>query len=173
MTAAPTYQLARETAAAKAMADMLRESGFGDDDALIIDSIEGTGDAMAGVSRLLRWMAERNAYIAALKEAASDMAERRKRFEEGVDTARAALATFLDTVGLSKLERPEATLSLRPAGPSVAYSADFNPEGLPEELRRWKCEADRPAVKAALEAGEVVPGATLNNGGTVLTVRVR
>jgi hypothetical protein len=118
-------------------------------------------------------MAERNAYIAALKEAASDMAERRKRFEAGVDTARAALATFLDTVGLSKLERPEATLSLRPAGPSVVYGADFNAEGLPEELRRWKCEADRPAVKAALEAGEEVPGATLNNGGTVLTVRVR
>ena len=170
---APSYSLERATAAAKALADAIRTADATAEDDLIADMIEGEGDAMAGVSRLLRWMAERNAYIAALKEAASDMAERRKRFEEGVDTARAALATFLDTVGLSKLERPEATLSLRPAGPSVAYSADFNPEGLPEELRRWKCEADRPAVKAALEAGEVVPGATLNNGGTVLTVRVR
>jgi hypothetical protein len=170
---APSYSLERATAAAKALADAIRTADATAEDDLIADMIEGEGDAMAGVSRLLRWMAERNAYIAALKEAASDMAERRKRFEEGVDTARAALATFMDTVGLTKLERPEATLSLRPAGPSVVYGADFNAEGLPEELRRWKCEADRPAVKAALEAGEEVPGATLNNGGTVLTVRVK
>jgi hypothetical protein len=170
---APSYSLERATAAAKALADAIRTADATAEDDLIADMIEGEGDAMAGISRLLRWMAERNAYIAALKEAAADMAERRKRFEEGVDTARAALATFMDQVGITKLERPEATLSLRPAGPSVVYGADFNPEALPEELRRWKCEADRPAVKAALEAGEAVPGATFNNGGTVLTVRVK
>jgi len=166
---APTYSLERATAAAKSLADAMRT----DDDDLIADMIEGETDAMEGVSRVLRWISERNAYIAALKTVEADMAERRKRFEEGVDTARAALATFMDTVGLSKIERPEATISLRPASPSVAYAADFDPERLPEELRRWKCEADRPAVKAALEAGEEVPGATLNNGGTVLTVRTK
>lgn len=170
---APVYNLERATAGAKALADALRTSTATAEDDLIADMIEGETDAMAGVSRLLRWMAERNAYIAALKEAASDMVERRKRFEEGVDTARAALATFMDQVGLIKLERPEATLSLREAGPSVSYAIDFDPEQLPEELRRWKCEADKHAVKAALEAGETVPGATLNNGGSVLTVRVR
>jgi hypothetical protein len=79
----------------------------------------------------------------------------------------------METVGLTKMERPEATLSIREAGPSVVYAIDFDPEALPEGLRRWKCETDKHAVKAALEAGEVVPGATLNNGGTVLTVRVR
>lgn len=166
---APTYSLERTTAAAKSLADAMRT----DDDDLIADMIEGETDAMEGVSRVLRWISERNAYIAALKTVEADMAERRKRFSEGVDTARAALATFMDTVGLSKIERPEATISLRPASPSVAYAADFDPERLPEELRRWKCEADRPAVKAALEAGEEVPGATLNNGGTVLTVRTK
>jgi hypothetical protein len=170
---APSYSLERATAAAKALADAIRTADATAEDDLIADMIEGEGDAMAGVSRLLRWMAERNAYIAALKEAASDMAERRKRFEEGVDTARAALATFMDTVGLTKLERPEATISLRPASASVAYAADFDPERLPEELRRWKCEADRPAIKEFLDAGGTVPGATLNNGGTVLTVRTK
>ena len=165
----PSYSLERATAAAKALADAMRT----DDDELIADMIEGSTDAMEGVSRLLRWMAERQAYIAALKEAANDMAERRKRFEAGVDTARTALATFMDAVSLTKIERPEATISLRPASPSVVYAADFDPEGFPEELRRWKCEPDKPAVKAALDAGEEVPGATLSNGGTVLTVRVK
>lgn len=166
---APTYSLERATAAAKSLADALRT----DDETLLADSIEGETDAMEGVSRVLRWIHERNAYVAALKQTRADLADRQKRFEEGIDTARAALATFMDTVGLTKIERPEATLSLRPAGPTVAYAADFDPELLPEELRRWKCEADKPAVKAALEAGETIEGATLNNGGTVLTVRVK
>ena len=165
----PSYSLERATAAAKALADAMRT----DDDELIADMIEGSTDAMEGVSRLLRWMAERQAYIAALKEAANDMAERRKRFEAGVDTARTALATFMDAVSLTKIERPEATISLRPASPSVVYGADFDPESVPEELRRWTCEADKPAVNAALDAGEEGPGATLSNGGTVLTVRVK
>ena len=169
----PSYSLERATAAAKALADALRTSDATAEDDLIADMIEGEGDAMEGVSRLLRWMAERQAYIAALKEAANDMAERRKRFEAGVDTARTALATFMDAVSLTKIERPEATISLRPASPSVVYAADFIAESLPEELRRWKCEADKPAVKAALDAGEEVPGATLSNGGTTLTVRTK
>ena len=169
----PSYSLERATAAAKALADALRAGGFGDDDELIVDMIAGETDALAGVSRLLRWMAERQAYIAALKEAANDMAERRKRFEAGVDTARTALATFMDAVSLTKIERPEATISLRPASQSVVYAADFIAESLPEELRRWRCEPDKPAVKAALDAGEEVPGATLSNGGTTLTVRTK
>lgn len=172
MTSAPTYSLDRQTAGVKALADAMRPA-IGDDDDALADLIEGETDALEAASRLLRWMGERQANSAALKAYEADLSARRKRLDDGIATARAALSRFMETVGLSKLERPEATLSIREAGPSVVYGIDFDPEGLPEELRRWKCEADRPAVKAALEAGEVVPGATLNNGGTVLTVRVK
>lgn len=169
---APTYSLERQTAGVKALADAMRPA-IGDDDDALADLIEGESDALEAASRLLRWMGERQANIAALKAYEADLAGRRKRLEDGVATGRAALSRFMETVGLTKLERPEATLSLREAGPSVSYAIDFDPERLPEELRRWKCEADKHAVKAALEAGETVPGATLNNGGSVLTVRVR
>jgi hypothetical protein len=172
MTSAPTYSLERQTAGVKALADAMRPA-IGEDDDALADLIEGETDALEAASRLLRWMGERQAYSAALKAYEADLSGRRKRLDDGVATARAALSRFMETVGLTKMERPEATLSIREAGPSVVYGIDFNPEALPEELRRWKCEADRPAVKAALEAGEEVPGATLNNGGTVLTVRVR
>jgi len=169
---APTYSLDRQTAGVKALADAMRPA-IGDDDDALADLIEGETDALEAASRLLRWMGERQANIAALKAYEADLAGRRKRLEDGIATGRAALSRFMETVGLTKLERPEATLSLREAGPSVSYAIDFDPERLPEELRRWKCEADKHAVKAALEAGETVPGATLNNGGSVLTVRVR
>lgn len=169
---APTFNLERKTAGVKALADAMRPA-IGDDDDALADLIEGESDALEAASRLLRWMGERQAHSAALKAYEADLAGRRKRLDDGVQTARAALSRFMEEVGLTKLERPEATLSIREAGPSVVYGIDFDPEGLPEGLRRWRCEADKHAVKAALEAGEEVPGARLTNGGAVLTVRVR
>ncbi|MFZ5667991.1 MAG: siphovirus Gp157 family protein [Pseudomonadota bacterium] len=170
MTAAP--YLAREILGAKAIVDHLRERGFDDED-LILDSIEGETEAMEGVSRLLRWMAEKQAAAAAIKALEADYAARRKRYEDAVKTARGALASFMDQCGLKKIERPEATLSLSARGPQVIYPADLNPETLPEAFRKWTCEADRAAIKDAMLAGEEIDGLSLSNGETTLTVRIR
>ncbi len=171
MSAAP--YLDRHTVTAKGLADALREGGFGDDEDLILDTLEGESDAMEAVSRLLRWMNERQATAQSLKTLEADYAARRKRFEEAVKSARGALARFMDETGLSKIERPEATLSMRQGSPSVIYPADLDPETLPEKFRRWTCEADKAAIKDAMLAGEDVPGLTLSNGGTSLAVRVK
>lgn len=171
MSAAP--YLDRHTITAKGLADALREGGFGDDEDLILDTLEGESDAMEAVSRLLRWMNERQATAQSIKTLEADYAARRKRYEEAVKSARGALARFMDETGLTKIERPEATLSMRKGSPSVIYPADLDPETLPEQFRRWTCEADRAAIKEAMLAGEEVPGLTLSNGETSLTVRVK
>ena len=171
MTAAP--YLDRHTLTAKSLADHLRERGFADDEDLIADAIEGETDAMEAVSRLLRWMNERQASAQSLKALEADYAARRKRFEEAIKSARGALARFMDETGLTKIERPEATLSMRQGSPTVIYPADLDPETLPEQFRRWTCEADKAAIKEAMLAGEEVPGLTLSNGETSLTVRVK
>ena len=171
MTAAP--YLDRHTITAKGLADALRERGFDDDEELIADAIEGETDAMEAVSRLLRWMNERQATAQSLKTLEADYAARRKRFEEAIKTARGALARFMDETGLSKIERPEATLSMRKGSPTVIYPADLDPETLPEQFRRWTCEADKAAIKEAMLAGAEVPGLTLSNGETSLAVRVK
>lgn len=170
MTAAP--YLDRHTIGAKALADMLRERGFDDED-LILDTLEGESEALEAVSRLLRWMNERGAIAASLKALEADYAARRKRHEEAVKTARGALAQFMDAIGVRKLERPEATISLTERGPSVIYPADLNAEALPEQFRRWTCEPDKAAIREAMLAGEAVLGLTLSNGETSLTVRVK
>lgn len=173
MTSAPTFQLGREAVRAKAIADSLRAAGFGDDDDLLLDSIEGASDAMEAVSRLLRWMNERQASAQSLKALEAEYAARRKRFEEAIKSARGAIARFMDETGLAKIERPEATLSMRQGSPTVIYPADLDPETLPEQFRRWTCDADKAAIKEAMLAGEEVPGLTLSNGETSLTVRVK
>jgi hypothetical protein len=169
---APTYSLERQTAGVKALADAMRPA-IGEDDDALADLIEGETDALEAASRLLRWMGERQANSAALKAYEADLSARRKRLDDGVATARAALSRFMEEVGLSKLDRPEATVSIREAGPSVVYAIDFDPEALPEELRRWECHADRAAIKQAVLNGKIVPGVRLNNGGSILTLRTK
>ena len=169
---APSFRLERETAGAKALADLVRAQ-FGEDDELLADAIEGETGAMEAVSSLLRWMNERAATVASLKALEADYAGRRKRYEDGIKAARAALATFMDQTALTKFERPEGTLSMRTVGPSVIYPADLNPEALPEQFRRWICEADKTAIREAMMAGEEISGLTLSNGGTTLALRVK
>lgn len=169
----PAYALHVEGSKARVLAANLRAHGFVDDDDLIADSIEGETDAMEAVSKLLRWKAEQDAIAAAIKAQESDLAARRKRYEERGQGARMAIAAFMDQVGLNKIERPEATLSLRQGGVSVVKAPDFSADALPDDLVKIKREADAAALKAALEAGREVPGACLSNGATVLTVRVR
>lgn len=171
MTAAP--YLDRHTIAAKSLADHLRERGFADDEDLIADAIEGETDAMEAVSRLLRWMAEKQSHAAILGDLVSSYGARKRRYEEAVKSARGALARFMDETGLTRIERPEATLSMRQGSPTVIYPADLDPETLPEQFRRWTCDADKAAIKEAMLAGEEVPGLTLSNGETSLTVRVK
>jgi len=171
MSAAP--YLDRHTVTAKGLADALRDGGFADDEDLIADVIEGESDAMEAVSRLLRWMAEKQSHAAILGDLVSSYGARKKRYEEAIKSARGALARFMDETGLTRIERPEATLSMRQGSPSVIYPADLDPETLPEQFRRWTCDADKAAIKEAMLAGEDVPGLVLSNGGTSLAVRVK
>lgn len=165
--------LAYETHVVGQLVDQLKAMGFGDDDDLMNDMVEGECDVMDKVSRLLRWMALQEANADALKAVEADFAGRRARYTERVQWARTALSRFMDAVGLKKVERPEATISIRDANVSVIYADDFDVEKLPDTYVKTKKEADRKAIKEALDAGAEIPGARLSNGGRVLTVRVK
>lgn len=171
MTAA--HHLHVEASKAKVLASALRSQGFLDDEDLIADSIEGETDALEAVSAVLRWKAEQDAMAVALKAQEGDLQARRRRFEERGAGARLAIAAFMDQCGLTKLERPEATLSLRQGAPAVVKAPTFSADDLPDDLVRLKREPDAAAIKSALEAGREVPGAMLSNGAPILTVRVR
>jgi hypothetical protein len=46
-----------------------------------------------------------------------------------------------------------------------------NEGAIPNDYFRIKYEANKTAIKAALEAGETIEGATLSNGGTTIQIR--
>jgi hypothetical protein len=151
----------------------LEAQGFGDDDQLLLDAIEGETDAMEAVSKLLRHIGESEALAASVKAYEGDLAARRKRYEDRVKNARLAILNFMQEFGLKKIERPEATLSYRDGGVKVAFAADFDATSLPKDLLKISIDPDKTKIKDALTGGAELSGCYLTNGEPILTMRVK
>lgn len=143
----------------------------GDDEEAFLDSLDGEADTTDAARRVLRWANEQEAQAEAMKGLADTYASRAKVLMGRKDGARNALFHFLEYLGVKSMQLPEGTLSIRAGTPSLAGEAD--PATLPDDLVRIKREADRTAIKKALEAGRVVEGYALSNGAPSLSVRVR
>ena len=167
------YSLDTERHQVAALLAMLEAQGFGDDDELILDAIEGETDAMEAVSKILRLIGEDDARAAALKTLESEYAGRRKRYEDRVKNARTSLQAFMSEFGLKKIERPEATLSISNSAPRVSFAPDMDPKDLPAEFQRVTIEADKAKITEAMKADAnlTLPGVYWTNGGQSLTLR--
>jgi hypothetical protein len=154
---------------AKLLADHLRAHGE-DDEVLIVDMIEGQTSALEAVDRIIAAIGEAEQHQAVLKIREDEMADRRARFAKRTESLRGTLLAWLGDVGLKKLERPEATLSVSEGKPSVNYTADFG-VGLPEQYLKTTTAPDKAAVRKAVLAGENIIGAALGNSPPTLAIR--
>lgn len=143
----------------------------GDDDQAFIDTLEGESEAVEAARRVVRWMTEQQANEGACNGLAATYKARANGFAERVERSRLALFHFLTEMGLKSMPLPEATLSVVAGRVSVVGDAD--PEKLPDQFVRVKREANRSAIKAALEAGQSVEGFSLSNNPPSIMVRVR
>lgn len=143
----------------------------GEDEQAFIDTLDGETEAVEAARRVVRWLHEQGAQQAACKGLENIYRARSSVFEERVERARTALFHFLTEMGLKSMPLPEATLSV--VAGRVSVIGDGDPEILPDSLVRVKREANRSAIKAALEAGETVEGFSLSNNPPTLAVRVR
>lgn len=153
-----------------ALAAAIREA-CGDDDEAFVDTLDGSTTVVDAARAAIRFIAESEANKAATDALAQRYAERAKVFADRISRTRDAIANFMAEIGEKKLALPEATLSLSAGTASLVGDAD--PATLPDDLVRVKREPDRAAIKAALEAGAVIPGLSLSNARPKLTVRVR
>jgi hypothetical protein len=140
-----------------------------EDEALLLDSIEGETSLLEAIDRLLLAIAETSGLAKGAHDAAGALAARAERLEKRAEAARGLIEQALMIAELDKLERPAATLSLvrRPPKLEVAEEAD-----IPTEF--WKAgdpKLDRKALLAALKDGRIVPGACLSNAAPSLTIR--
>lgn len=153
----------------QATAQMIRDMLGDDFDAVtFLDTLDGETDAMDFIGQLVKAKTEADAMEAAMKEVAATYTARAKRFGAQSDAARKGLAAILDAIGERKVMHPLATISRTAPRMSVRI---LDEREVPSQL--CKLVPDTSAIKAQLEAGEPVPGATLEAGEAGLTVRVK
>jgi Gp157 protein len=161
------HALHRETEAAKALRANLANV-IGDDEAFAADAVEGETNLNEAIEIAVRQIVDDMAHIKGLNDYIEKFAARKERLQERVANMRTMLAVAMEQAGRKKIEHPVVTLSMR-ATPQSAIVTDE--AQIPSKFfKPAEPKLDKRELLAALKAKEQVPGATLSNGGTSLTL---
>jgi hypothetical protein len=143
---------------------------YRDDEQTYLDTLDGETDAMDLLDRAIAAEQSDRASVQAIAAHVADLKTRAERIEMRADAARRVQMMIVKAVGLRKVERPLATLSIRAGSVSVRITDEG---AIPTQLCKTITTPDKSAIKAQLQAGVDVPGAILATGDETLSVRVR
>lgn len=149
---------------------LLEHPELEEDEVLRADSIEGQTSAFEFLSGVIRKIGATQAIANGTADYIGELQERKARLERRELALRALIFKVMATAELKKVELPEATLSVRNGTPRVVIS---NQHEIPSEFFRVIREPDKSKIKAAIIAGEYVPGTALTNAEPCLSVRVK
>lgn len=138
------------------------------DDDFLADVIEGETDTPAIMERLVIERREAMANGEAMDKLAEEYAKLSDRWTMRAESRRKLMGLVLDATGLRKMQTPAGTVSVSAGRVSLVLADDFTP---PQGYAITRIEPDKAAIKAALEAGEVMPGASLVTGKPIVQVR--
>lgn len=138
------------------------------DEEVLLSALEGETDFEAVMARLVHAFLDAVAMKEALATRLSNLRERSARFDRQAETFKAMMQRLMDASGLRKLTLPEATLSIRQGSESVnVVDERMLPQGY------FVRTPDKTAIKAALKAGEPLPGVELVTGEPSLSIRTK
>jgi hypothetical protein len=141
-----------------------------EDEDLRADMIDGETALVPLVERLIRMKLDADTMAAAIKARKQEIAERQIRFERKADGAKALIKSVMLAADLPKVTLPDATVSITKPRTKVNI-LDVNE--LPQGFYVTERKAKSAEIKAALEAGEAIPGAELALGEEGLMVRTK
>ena len=138
-----------------------------DDVDLRADMLEGSTDLHAIMERLLNEEREANELIAVVGNRIEALSARRAMFRARQASLRTVMMSILERAELRKIALPEATIAITRRGPAVQIIDELL---VPDAYCRFKREVSKTAIKEAINAGEEVPGAVLDNGSETLRI---
>lgn len=141
-----------------------------DDAELRLDAIEGETDAHRIISRAVSERQDAQMIVDGINSRLSDLSGRRARYERKTEFLKELIRSVMKAAKLDKLALPEATVSILAGRESVGIS---DIDALPQGFFKTKREADKAAIKIALDAGEEVPGAHMVIGSEGLSIRTK
>ncbi len=139
------------------------------DDETLEDTLEGLTEVRAIVAQVVRSSLSDEMMAEALKRRIDEMRERLARIEGGRERKRELALTALRRLGLQKLVEADFTVSIRNGAPAVEVIDELR---IPKEF--WVAQEpklNRGALYRALKTGTSVPGALMDQGTPVLSVR--
>lgn len=148
----------------RSAADLLADLDL--DDQTVTDTLEGmSGDLEVKATATGMMVRNLQSLAASIKEAEAQMAARRKAVEARAASVQAYLLQNMQHAGISKIESPHFTLSIKSNPAAVVIN---EPGLIPVEFMRQPepppPAPDKTAIKDAIKAGREVPGAHLAQG---------
>ena len=140
-------------------------------DEVIYNTLEGLEGALETKARnIAAYFQNLEAEAAAIKDAETKMAKRRKAIENRVAWLKHYIKTNMDKLSITEIKSPEFVLKIVKNPPMVVID---HQDAIPAEFMRIipeTREPDKHALKEVLKTGEVVPGAHLETN-TRLEIR--
>jgi hypothetical protein len=132
-------------------------------------SLESETDLNAMLTSIVRRIEDAKALVVGTKDRFEELKARKDRFEHRVETLRNLAFKLMSAADLSKVELPEATLSVLNTPPSVVITDEDN---LPDIACKFERKPDKAKIKELLASGEVA-GAAMSNGGQTVSIRIK
>ncbi len=141
-----------------------------EDEATLLGAIEGETDALEVLRRVVLAAEEAGTVADALKPTIQARQERKRRAELREERYRMVAGAMMAALGITKHVDPEFTITTRPGKPKLIVTDE---DAIPLRFCVPTYKVEAAAVRAALETGEDVPGATLSNGTDIVTIRTK
>lgn len=155
------YTIAQEH---RAMVDRLMETQ--DDAAAIADTIEAESWPLELKAQNTAFAIKQlEALAMSVKQVEQEISERRKRIEKRAESVKEYLKQCMEIAGMTKIECPQFQIAIQKNPASIDI---FEPALIPSEFMRQPepppPAPDKGAIKAAIQNGKEVPGATIKQG---------
>jgi hypothetical protein len=128
-------------------------------------ALDEKAEAYASVIRSLELRAR------ARKDEASRIRDLAEADEAVADRLKKRLKEAMEATGKTKIDTPRFKLSVAGNGGKAPLVIDGSADDLPPQFRVVRHEPNKDAIRAALEAGQAVPGCALLPRGTSLRIK--
>lgn len=167
-----SHNLPAAVAAHNQLVERIRAAFPDADDETLAGSVESVTELDAAIVAVLRQAIEREAMADALAAMMKQMAERKKRLEDGASALRRAVLDAMLSVGWRKLPAPvpDFTVTVGNGTPKLVITDEA---AIPFDLLEVVSKPNRAAIKDALKSGREVNGAAFGNAEQHLIVSRR
>lgn len=140
------------------------------DEQTLLDTLEGSTTLQERLLDICRAAREAEAWGDVCGGMINDLKARKTRHENRAERLRGLVLWALQEVDIPKIIAPDMTITVGKGRTSVVIT---DPNALPLGFAEFVPQPDKAKIKTALEAGELVSGASLSNSGPSLSIRTK